>query len=387
MDSPRGTAYNPIRCHARWRKDPSLTPTGTWSRTLMQNETTDQYGIEARGLVKRYGSKVALGGIDVAVPTGTVTAVLGPNGAGKTTAVRILTTLTEPDEGTATVAGFDVRTHPTEVRRRIGLAAQDATVDPLLTGRENLVMLGELHQMSRREARARASELLEEFSLVDAADRQVAGYSGGMRRRLDLAATLVAGPEVLFLDEPTTGLDPRARAELWSVLDLLVHRGTTLLLTTQYLEEADRLADDILVVDHGRVIARGDARSLKRQVGGDNIGVVVAHLDQITEAAAILARVTGTEPSIDAATRTVAAPAPAGVAALGEVAAAIAAAGLEVEDLGMHQPTLDEVFLTLTGNAPDAGEPAPAADGRAARRSPRPSSSQDVEPAGEEALL
>ena len=191
--------------------------------------------VEARGLVKRYGETTALAGIDVEVPTGTVTAVLGPNGAGKTTAVRILTTLTEPDEGHATVAGFDVGTHANEVRRRIGLAAQDATVDPLLTGRENLVMLGELHQYNRAEARGRATELLDAFSLGDAADRRTAGYSGGMRRRLDLAATLVGRPEVLFLDEPTTGLDPRGRSELWTVIDTLVGTGTTVVLTTQYL--------------------------------------------------------------------------------------------------------------------------------------------------------
>jgi len=313
---------------------------------------TSSYGIQASGLVKRYGPKAALDGVDVAVPTGTVTAVLGPNGAGKTTAVRILTTLSVPDEGTATVAGFDVLTQATEVRRRIGLAAQDATVDPLLTGAENLVMLGELHQLRRRDAKARARELLVEFSLDDAGDRVVSGYSGGMRRRLDLAATLVARPEVLFLDEPTTGLDPRARAELWSVLDLLVHRGTTLLLTTQYLEEADRLADDILVVDHGHVIARGDARSLKRQVGGDNIAVIVGDVAQLAEAAAILERVTGCEPVVDTADRSASAPTTIGVAALGEVANAMAAAEIRVEDLGMRQPTLDEVFLTLTGTDP-----------------------------------
>src|SRR4051812_11176053 len=211
------------------------------------------YALEARGLVKRYGGTTALGGVDLAVPTGTVTAVLGPNGAGKTTAVRVLATLTEPDEGEAVVAGFDVRTQAAEVRRRIGLAAQDATVDPLLTGRENLVMMGELHQLSRREAAARAAQLLGEFSLTEVEDRVVSGYSGGMRRRLDLAATLVAHPKVLFLDEPTTGLDPRARNELWTVLDTLVDTGTTILLTTQYLDEAERLADDIIVVDHGRI--------------------------------------------------------------------------------------------------------------------------------------
>jgi ABC-2 type transport system ATP-binding protein len=310
---------------------------------------TSSYPIEAIGLVKRYGDKTALAGVDISVPAGSVTAVLGPNGAGKTTAVRILTTLSQADEGTATVAGFDVKTSPTEVRRRIGLAAQDATVDPLLTGFENLVMISELHQMSRSAAKARASELLEEFSLSDAGNRVAGGYSGGMRRRLDLAATLVADPQVLFLDEPTTGLDPRARNELWSVLDVLVDRGTTLLLTTQYLEEADRLADDIVVIDHGRIIAQGDARSLKRQVGGDNIGLVVSEAARLTEAAGVLSRVTGTEAVIDEPSRSAVAPTSAGVAGLADVARALADAGVEVEDLGLRQPTLDEVFLTLTG--------------------------------------
>ena len=319
------------------------------------------HAIEASGLVKRYGTNVALGGVDVVVPTGTVTAVLGPNGAGKTTAVRILTTLVEADEGTATVAGYDVRTSPNEVRQRIGLAAQDATVDPLLTGRENLVMIGELHQMARRDARRRSAELLEQFGLDGAADRVTSGYSGGMRRRLDLAATLVGRPALLFLDEPTTGLDPRARNELWAVLDTLVAGGTTLLLTTQYLEEADRLADDILVVDHGEVIARGDARSLKRQVGGDNVHAVVSDVDRLDEATAIIARVTAAEPVVDRPVRAVAAPSSDGVSDLGAVANALAAAGIAVEDLGLRQPTLDEVFLTLTGATP-ADEPADPTD-------------------------
>jgi ABC-2 type transport system ATP-binding protein len=307
------------------------------------------YAIEASGLVKRYGAKAALDGVDISVAAGTVTAVLGPNGAGKTTAVRLLSTLSPADEGTAVVAGYDVAADPTEVRRRIGLAAQDATVDPLLTGRENLVMIGELHQLSRKEAKARAGELLAQFSLDDAADRVASGFSGGMRRRLDLAATLVARPEVLFLDEPTTGLDPRARNELWEVLDTLVGVGTTVLLTTQYLDEADRLADDILVFDHGRVIAQGDARSLKRQVGGDNVGLTLSSPARLDEAAAILSRVTGGEAVVDRPTRTVTAPTTQGVAGLAAVANALTDVDLEVEDLSLRQPTLDEVFLTLTG--------------------------------------
>jgi ABC-2 type transport system ATP-binding protein len=307
--------------------------------------------VEARGLVKRYGTTTALGGIDLEVPTGTVTAVLGPNGAGKTTAVRILTTLSEADEGRAMVAGFDVRTQATEVRRRIGLASQDATVDPLLTGRENLVMLGELHQLGRREAATRAGELLGDFGLTEAADRVMSGYSGGMRRRLDLAATLVARPQVLFLDEPTTGLDPRARLELWAVLDTLVEEGTTIVLTTQYLDEAERLADDIVVVDHGCVIAQGDSRSLKSQVGGDQIHVVVVDPAGISAAAGVLAHLTGAEPIVDTATRSITVPTVLGVAAVVAVAGALADARIAVEDLGLRQPTLDEVFLTLTGSA------------------------------------
>jgi ABC-2 type transport system ATP-binding protein len=305
--------------------------------------------IKAHGLVKRFGDKTALGGVDVEVPTGTVTSILGPNGAGKTTTVRILTTLSTPNEGTATVAGYDVRTHGNEVRRRIGLAAQDATVDPLLTGKENLVMIGELQQLSRRDAKSRADALLEQFNLADASDKVVGDYSGGMRRRLDLSATLVADPEILFLDEPTTGLDPRARTELWDVLDTLTDSGTTILLTTQYLDEADRLADDILVIDHGLVIAHGDARSLKRQVGGDNIGVTVSDPDRLDEAAGILSRVTGAEAIIDRPVRTAVAPTHEGVAGLGKVANALAECELGVEDLSLRQPTLDEVFLTLTG--------------------------------------
>ena len=320
------------------------------------SEASPSLAVRARGLVKRYGETTALAGIDFEVPTGTVTAVLGPNGAGKTTAVRILTTLADADEGEAVVAGFDVRTDPKEVRRRIGLAAQDATVDPLLTGRENLIMLGELHQYRRKEAALRADALLEEFSLADAADRRTSGYSGGMRRRLDLAATLVSDPEVLFLDEPTTGLDPRARSELWSVLDHLVDRGTTLLLTTQYLDEAERLADDIIVIDHGRIIARGDARKLKREVGGDHLQVVVVDASRLEDATRLVAAVTGLEPRVDVGARCVNAPISQGVDALIETANALAAEGIAVDDLSLRQPTLDEVFLDLTGSAPETDD-------------------------------
>lgn len=306
--------------------------------------------IRADGLVKRYGDKAALDGVSFDVPRGSVCGLLGPNGAGKTTAVRILTTLTDADGGHAHVGGLDVAADPQSVRRIIGLAAQDATVDGVLTGRENLVMIGRLHHLPRGEATGRADELLEQFSLVDAGDRLVKTYSGGMRRRLDLAATLVARPEVLFLDEPTTGLDPRARNELWDVLDTLVDRGTTILLTTQYLEEADRLADDIVVVDHGRIIAQGDARALKRQVGGDQIQVVASRADRLDQVTAILARASATTPTVDTASRSVTAPTSDGVAALATVAGALHAEGIEVDDLGLRQPTLDEVFLTLTGN-------------------------------------
>jgi ABC-2 type transport system ATP-binding protein len=314
--------------------------------------------IEATGLVKRYDETLALGGVDLDVPRGAVLALLGPNGAGKTTTVRILTTLTVPSEGSARVAGFDVVEDAVEVRRRIGLAAQDATVDELLTGRENLVMIGELHRLPRKQASLRAGELLERFALTDAGDRLAREYSGGMRRRLDLAATLVADPEVLFLDEPTTGLDPRARNELWSVLDRLVEGGVTVLLTTQYLEEAERLANDIAVVDHGRVIARGNARSLKRQVGGDQLHVIATNAADLDRIAALVGRCAQAEPAVDRPSRSVTAPTAGGPAAIAALGGELAAAGIEVEDLGLRQPTLDDVFLTLTGSAPAEDEQA-----------------------------
>lgn len=312
--------------------------------------TAASHSIVARGLVKRFGSMTALDGVDFEVPTGTVTAILGPNGAGKTTAVRILTTLSDADEGTASVAGFDVRSDAREVRRRIGLTAQDATVDPLLTGRENLVMLGQLHQLDRSEARRRAEALLADFSLLDAANRLAGTYSGGMRRRLDLAATLVGRPAVLFLDEPTTGLDPRARSELWAVLDTLVNRGTTVLLTTQYLDEAERLANDIIVIDHGRVIARGDTRRLKSEFGGDQVHVVVVDPADLDAAERIVRGVVGGHVSVDAGARTLVAPTMDGLPALLRVAAGLSEAGVNVEDFGLRQPSLDEVFMTLTGS-------------------------------------
>src|SRR3954453_21278790 len=296
----------------------------------MQDSTTP-LAIEAYGLVKRYGPKAALDGVDLDVARGSVCALLGPNGAGKTTAVRVLTTLTEPDAGTARVAGHDIATDAVEVRRSIGLAAQDATVDGLLTGHENLTMIGELFHLGRKRAQARADELLVQFALTDSRDRLAKEYSGGMRRRLDLAATLVATPEILFLDEPTTGLDPRARNELCAVLDQLVNDGATILLTTQYLEEADRLADEIVVVDHGHVIARGDSRSLKRDIGGDQLHVVVADVGNLTRVAEIVERITGVAPTMDPPTRAVSAPTDGGPGAIAGLAREPADRAVSVE--------------------------------------------------------
>ncbi len=304
--------------------------------------------IVAEGLVKKYGSVTALDGMSLTVPEGTVLGVLGPNGAGKTTTVQILTTLQKPDEGRATVAGFDVVKDAHELRSHIGASGQYAAVDEHLTGAENLEMVGRLYHLGTKRAKARGRELLARFSLDDAADRPVRTYSGGMRRRLDLAGALVANPPVLFLDEPTTGLDPRARTELWDVITELVSGGTTLLLTTQYLEEADRLADSIAVVDHGRVIARGTADELKDLVGGERIELTVGtHADVVT-ARRTLARLSSGEPQAEGFQLTV--PVTHGAKALTEALALLTAEGVEVREVGVRRPTLDDVFLTLTGH-------------------------------------
>ncbi len=321
--------------------------------------------IRASGLVKRYGTGdkrvTALDGLDLAVEQGTVMGLLGPNGAGKTTTVRVLTTLLEPDEGSATVDGLDVLKEPQEVRRRIGLSGQYSAVDEYLTGFENLDMIGRLYHLGRGPARARARELLELFRLSDAGDRPVKGYSGGMRRRLDLAGALVASPKVLFLDEPTTGLDPRSRTDMWDVIRDLVAGGTTLLLTTQYLEEADRLCDEIVVIDRGKVIAQGTADSLKSQVGGERVEVVVASAGDLQQARAVLGTLAIGEVVLEEHVRRLTAPVSGGGKVLVEAISRLDAEGIELLDVGLRRPTLDDVFLSLTGHATDSGAAADTA--------------------------
>ena len=311
--------------------------------------------IQATGLVKKYGSVVALDGLDLAVPEGSVLGLLGPNGAGKTTAVRILATLLEPDAGVATVAGFDLRRQPGEVRKHIGLSGQYAAVDETLTGFENLDMIGRLYRLGRRRARARADELLERFDLQDAAHRLVKTYSGGMRRRLDLAGALVAEPPVLFLDEPTTGLDLRSRTELWAVIRELVGRGSTLLLTTQYLEEADHLANEILVIDHGQAIAQGTSDQLKSDVGGERIELTVAEAEQLAVARRVLAEVAAGEVQVDEQSRQLVAPVRGGAGDLSRALRTLDDEGVTLQDVGLRRPTLDDVFLTLTGHGAGNG--------------------------------
>jgi ABC-2 type transport system ATP-binding protein len=311
------------------------------------------HAVLAEGLRKRYGTTRALDGFDLAVPAGTVRGLLGPNGAGKTTAVRILTTLLRPDGGRAEVAGFDVARQAAQVRYRIGLLGQHAAVDEALSGRQNLVLFGRLYHLAPAVARRRADELLERFGLGEAAGKPAGQYSGGMRRRLDLAASLVLAPPVLFLDEPTTGLDPRGRNGVWEAVRALVAGGTTVLLTTQYLDEADQLADQISVIDHGRVIADGSPEELKSRIGGDQIDVVVRSADDLPAAAGVVGRAAGADADVDRDTRRVSAPVRDRVTALTDVVRALDDAGIGAEDIAVRRPTLDEVFLRLTGHPTD----------------------------------
>jgi ABC-2 type transport system ATP-binding protein len=308
--------------------------------------------IIAEDLVKTYdkGAVRALDHLSLDVEEGTVLGVLGPNGAGKTTTVRILATLLNPDSGHATVGGIDVVKHPEKVREIIGLSGQYAAVDEILTGWDNLVMFGQLYHLGKKQAIARAEELLDQFSLTESARRPIKTYSGGMRRRLDLAASLIVKPKVLFLDEPTTGLDPRGRQEMWGVIQELVKGGVTLLLTTQYLEEADQLADEIAVIDHGTVIARGTSDALKKQVGGERLQIVVDQ-NQISQTMEIVSRVSKNPASLDEGLRLISAPVSTGSTALIEALRELDGAGIQPLDVSLKRPSLDDVFMSLTGHA------------------------------------
>ncbi|MBI3256325.1 MAG: ATP-binding cassette domain-containing protein [Actinobacteria bacterium] len=307
--------------------------------------------IVVEAVTKRFGTTQALAGVDLEVPRAHVVGLLGPNGAGKTTIVRILSTLLRADTGRATVAGFDVKTQAQQVRRTIGLTGQYAAVDENLTGFENLVMIGRLNQLTKAKAKARAGELLERLDLVHAADRTARGYSGGMRRRLDLAASLVGRPQILFLDEPTTGLDPRSRLGLWDVIRELVADGTTLLLTTQYLEEADRLADTIVVIDEGTIIARGTADELKNRVGGEQLELTPSDPAKLDAAAAALATISDGATRIDRANGRLTLPVGSDRNRLAETIRRLDEAGVDIADLSIHRPSLDDVFLALTGRS------------------------------------
>jgi ABC-2 type transport system ATP-binding protein len=311
----------------------------------------------AENLVKTYnkGKVRALDGLSLDVEEGTVLSVLGPNGAGKTTTVRILATLLSPDSGIATVGGIDVIKHPEKVREIIGLSGQYAAVDETLTGWDNLVMFGRLYHLNKKAAIKRADELLERFSLTDSAKRPIKTYSGGMRRRLDLAASLIVQPKVLFLDEPTTGLDPRGRQEMWGVIEELVKGGVTMLLTTQYLEEADQLADDIVVIDHGKVIAHGTSDALKKEVGGERLEVVVEQ-SNIPKTLEIVSRVSGNKATLDEGLRRISAPVSNGSISLMEVLRSMDGEGIHALDVGLKRPSLDDVFMSLTGHAAEVEE-------------------------------
>lgn len=324
--------------------------------------------IIADSVVRHFGDVTALDGVSLSVAQGTIYGLLGPNGAGKTTLIRVLTTLLKPDSGNGFVAGIDVVAHPNVARKSLGLAGQTAAVDEFLTGRENLEMVGSLYHLPSKEVKIRAEEVLERISLLDAANRPVSTYSGGMRRRLDLAASLVGRPEVLFLDEPTTGLDPRSRLEMWGLINDLVEDGATVMLTTQYLDEADRLADRIGVIDHGRLITEGTASELKAKLGGDIIDIAVS-ADDRDRTAVVLSGITGKDASWDDTSFTFTIPASQGAATLTEVVRGLDQAGVVPDDLALHRPSLDDVFLSLTGRPAEDAPPEDAeSSGRKQRR-------------------